>query len=70
MKCMYCKGELELGEVPFQTRHEGYNLTLERVPAWVCTQCGEHLFDMKQAKAIQETLKLMDERAESIRETA
>ncbi len=34
------------------------------VPAWVCEQCGEPLFDEKTVDAIQEVLQGVDARLE------
>lgn len=45
---------------------EGYHLTLESVPAWVCTQCGEPFFETAEVDAIQDALKLLDEQTEKI----
>ena len=36
-------------------------LRLEDVPAWVCGQCGEALFDEPQVKAIQSIIRSVDE---------
>ncbi len=30
------------------------------MPAWVCSQCGEPLFDEKQVDAIQQIIRRMD----------
>ena len=70
MKCFYCKGEMKRGNVPFQTHNEGYVLTLQEAPAWICEQCGEHFFDMDQAKAIQDILHTMDEKTNQIKRIA
>ncbi len=41
MNCMYCSGNMERGIAPFHTDRKGYHITLDRIPAWVCGQCGE-----------------------------
>ncbi len=66
MECVHCRGKMVLKKVPFQVDREGYHLTFESVPAWVCTQCGEPYFEAAEVDAIQEALRLMDERAEKI----
>ena len=66
MECAHCRGKMVRQKVPFQVDREGDHLTLESVPAWVCTQCGEPYFEAAEVDAIQDALKLMDERAEKI----
>ena len=51
MNCMYCSGNMERGIVPFHTYRKGYHITLERIPAWVCAQCGEVYFDQPEVKS-------------------
>ncbi|MBN1959702.1 MAG: YgiT-type zinc finger protein [Deltaproteobacteria bacterium] len=60
MKCMYCKADLKRGEAPYHIDRNGYHLLLDRVCAWVCTQCGEPLFDEEQVIEIQAVIKEMD----------
>ena len=45
MKCLHCQGEMKKGVTPFHVDREGCHLTLDKVPAWVCTQCGESYFE-------------------------
>ena len=44
MKCMYCQGKMERGVAPFHVDRKGYHLVLDKVPAYVCRQCGEVYF--------------------------
>jgi len=41
MRCMYCQGRMERGTAPFHIDRKGYHLLFDRIPAWVCSQCGE-----------------------------
>lgn len=66
MECTHCRGKMVRRKVPFQVDREGYHLTFESVPAWVCTQCGEPYFEAVEVDAIQDALKLLDERAGKI----
>jgi len=66
MECTHCRGKMVCKKVPFQVDREGYHLTLESVPAWVCTQCGEPFFETAEVDAIQDALKLLDEQTEKI----
>jgi len=45
---------------PFQIDRNGYHLTLDAVPAWVCSQCGEAYFEQKQVEEIQEMIESVD----------
>ena len=66
MECMHCRGKMVRKKVPFQVDREGYHLTFDAVPAWVCTQCGEPYFEAAEVDAIQNALKLLDEQTEKI----
>jgi len=70
MNCMYCQGKMESGNAPFHIDRKGYHLTLDRIPAWVCTQCGEVYFDEHEVEAIQEVLGALDQRTDKIAESA
>lgn len=63
MECIYCKGEMQRGTAPFHLHRKGCHVTLEAVPAWVCTQCGEAYFEEAEVAAIQEMLRTLDEQA-------
>ena len=69
MKCIHCKGEMERKSAPFQVDRKGYHLTLESVPAWVCTQCGETYFEERDVNRIQDVIRLIDQRAEEMAAT-
>ena len=45
MECMYCKGKMERTTAPFHVDRNGYHLVFDKVPAFVCRQCGEVYFD-------------------------
>ncbi len=61
MKCLYCKGEMVHSTAPFSVDRNGYHISWEKIPAWVCTQCGEPLFGSNEVKHIQNALKTVDE---------
>lgn len=50
--------------VSYTATRKGYHLIIDDVPAWVCEQCGEPLFDEKTVDAIQEVLQGVDTRLE------
>jgi len=66
MKCMYCQGRMERRTAPFQVDRKSYHLTLEAVPAWVCTQCGEAYFEAREVDQIQAVIRDVDKRAEEM----
>ena len=70
MKCMYCRGKMERGIAPFHVDRRGYHLTLDRIPAWVCTQCGEVYFDEAEVEAIQQVLLALDQQTERMAQSA
>jgi len=66
MKCVHCGGEMHRGRAPFQIDREGYVLTLQAVPAWICGQCGESFFEDRAVDAIQEVIRSMDAKARDL----
>lgn len=63
MKCIHCQGEMKQGTAPVHIDREGCHLTLDRVPAWVCEQCGEVYFAENEVDAIQDLIKAVDQKA-------
>ena len=70
MKCMHCGGKMERATAPFHIDRNGYHLTLEAVPAWVCTQCGEHYFEEPEVLSIQKAIDKLDEEARKFAKAA
>ena len=66
MKCMYCQGRLARGAAPFHIDRKDYHLLFDRVPAWVCGQCGEVYFDEKEVDSIRAAIRAVDEHAEKL----
>lgn len=60
MECLQCGGTLERRAVPFTLDRRGYHMSWDAVPAWVCTQCGEPLFDAREVDLMQEALVALD----------
>jgi len=48
------------GNAPFSADRNGYHISWESVPAWVCTQCGEALFEENEINHIQKALQEID----------
>ena len=65
MECLYCRGTLVRQSVGYTATRGGYHLIIDDVPAWVCEQCGEPLFDEETVDTIQEVLRGVDTRLEN-----
>ena len=66
MECLHCKGKLTRKKTSYTVNRKGYHLVIDDVPAWVCEQCGEPLFDEETVDAIQEMLRAVDARMEKL----
>ena len=66
MNCIYCQGKMKRGIAPFHIDRKGYHLTMDRIPAWVCTQCGEAYLDETEVEVIQEALGALDQQSEKL----
>jgi YgiT-type zinc finger domain-containing protein len=45
---------------PFSVDRHGYHIAWDAIPAWVCTQCGEPLFEENEVAHIQKALQQVD----------
>lgn len=70
MKCFHCQSDLKRGTATFTDSRKGYVIVLQDIPAWVCTQCGEPLFDAAAVRGIQDVLHSLDEGVERLRHAA
>ena len=62
MKCLHCRGDLVKGIATFTDSRNGYVVVLHDVPAWICDQCGEPLFDATAVSNIQDIFKAVNDR--------
>ena len=60
MECLYCKGKMHQGTAPFTIDRKGYHISWDAIPAWVCEQYGESLFEAREVELIQEALTVLD----------
>ena len=65
MKCIHCQGEMKTGTTPFHIDRNGCHLMLDRVPAWICEQCGEVYFEEQEVDAIQELIKAVEQKTQA-----
>jgi len=70
MKCFHCQAELRRGTATFTDSRKGYVLVLQDLPAWVCPQCGEPLFEATAVDGIQDVLQALDERVQKLHQAA
>ncbi len=61
MKCIHCQGIMKRGKAPIHIDRNGCHITIDNVPAWICEQCGEPLFEEREVEAIQDIGKAVDE---------
>ena len=66
MECLHCMGKLARKKVSYTVNRKGYHLVIDDVPAWVCEQCGEPLFDEETVDAVQGMLHAVDARLERL----
>ena len=69
MKCTYCEGEMTRGAAPFHIDREAVHVSLDRVPAWVCPQCGEFYFEEHEVDSIQALVKVIEEQSQDFAKT-
>ena len=62
MKCPTCRGRLKRGTAPFHVDRKGCHVQWDAIPAWVCAQCGEAVFEESAVATIEEALKGLDRR--------
>lgn len=67
MECLHCKGKMERGTAPFAVHRDGYHLFWDAIPAWVCKQCGEPLFEASEVDAIQKALEAVDRESRTLK---
>ena len=66
VESLHCKGRLVKGTAPFSVDRSGYHLHWDAIPAWVCTQCGEPLFEGREVDVIQNAIKALDRENEKL----
>jgi YgiT-type zinc finger domain-containing protein len=61
---------MKRGTAPIHIDRNGCHVTIDSVPAWVCQQCGEPLFDEKQVAAIQDIVKSVEDQCRILQRSA
>jgi YgiT-type zinc finger domain-containing protein len=57
---------MQRGTAPFHIDRNDYHLVLDRIPAWVCDQCGEVYFEEAAVNSIQDVICAIDAQAAKI----
>ena len=70
MTCIHCQGEMSRGTTPFHVDRKGCHLILDKVPAWICRQCGETYFEEREVEAVQDLAVSVQQKAEALALTA
>jgi len=52
-QCSVCKGRLEKQFVTYSQYLDGQFVIVENMPAWVCQQCGDRLYDPDMVEKLQ-----------------
>jgi YgiT-type zinc finger domain-containing protein len=60
MECSHCKAKMKRGTAPFSIDLNGYHISWDAIPAWVCEQCGESLFETPEVDTIQSAIAVLD----------
>lgn len=66
MTCLFCSGNMERSSVSYSVDRKGYHLYIEKIPAYVCSQCGEKHFEEKEVQAIQNMINALEEKLKDI----
>jgi len=66
MECVHCRGVLIRKKVSYIATRKSYHMIIDEVPAWVCSQCGEPLFDEQAVDVVQGILSEIDRRVTAL----
>ena len=55
---------------PLHIDRKNCYLTLDNVPAWICSQCGEAYFEENEVSAVQDLIMVIEQKAQPLAATA
>ena len=61
---------MERAKVAYNVDRKGYHLFIEKIPAYVCSRCGEKYFEEKVVSAIQDMLKVFEDKLRAVKLSA
>jgi YgiT-type zinc finger domain-containing protein len=59
MKCLYCQAPVERGTTEVRVDRNGYHLSWQTVPAWVCTRCDQAYFEPHEVDMVRRAVSAM-----------
>lgn len=68
MECLHCQGLLQENRASYTVNRKDYHLIIDNLPAWVCEQCGEPLFEEEVVDTIQGVLNILDKKLNALNE--
>ena len=66
VQCIHCKGRMQRDVAAFSVDRRAYHVHWDAIPAWVCTQCGEALFEAREVDLIQQALIALDRESQKL----
>lgn len=59
MKCLYCQAPVERGTTEVRVQRNGYQMSWQSVPAWVCTRCDQPYFEPGEVEMVRRAVTSM-----------
>ncbi|HET9227659.1 MAG TPA: YgiT-type zinc finger protein [Thermoanaerobaculia bacterium] len=59
MKCLYCQAPVERTTTEYHVNRNGYNLSWQNLPAWVCTRCDQAYFEPREVQMVRQAVSSM-----------
>jgi YgiT-type zinc finger domain-containing protein len=66
MKCIHCSGKMKKGTTPLHIDKVGCHVTIDKAPAWLCTQCGESYFEENEVNIIQDIIAVVEKKTQKL----
>jgi YgiT-type zinc finger domain-containing protein len=66
---MYCQGLMQRGFAPLHIDRNGYHVSFEAVPAWICTQCGASYIEEPEVQEVQSMMEALDKSTARLKAT-
>ncbi len=66
LECVFCRGKMKKGTTPFHIDRKGIHFIFAVVPAMVCGQCGQAMFEEPEARVIDELVGAVDEKTKNL----
>jgi hypothetical protein len=59
MKCLYCQAPVERGTAEVRVNRNGYQVSWQAVPAWICTRCEQPYFEPDEVEKVRLAVSAM-----------